>query len=169
MKDTPVTAIDPDALDVEWLEHANTTLEACEALADARYERDMVKVTLDEFRADMDEQLRSRMEKPTDTAVRRARERDPIHRKWVHALVKAERRVGRMEAFVKALDRRCTALENLSRLHGTQYFAGPSAPRDLGAEHKGMGEVMRNRVREKIRREIQVKKPVGKQRSRRTR
>ena len=35
---------------------------------------------------------------------------------------------------LKAFEQRKDALENLVRLHGQQYFAGPKIPRDLPSE-----------------------------------
>ena len=37
---------------------------------------------------------------------------------------------------VYAMHQRKTALENLTRLHGQNYFAGPSEPRELGEAYK---------------------------------
>ena len=53
-----------------------------------------------------------------------------------------------MGAAVRALDQKKSALENLVRLQGQNYFAGPSVPRTIGAEW--VKEVERNGARNRV-------------------
>jgi hypothetical protein len=41
-----------------------------------------------------------------------------------------------LQGAVNAVDHRKDALENLVRLHGLQYFAGPKVPRNLSEERE---------------------------------
>ena len=50
----------------------------------------------------------------------------------------------------KAFDQRKAALENLVKLYGMQYFAGPSEPRDLDIEKAHREKRARIRERKKV-------------------
>jgi hypothetical protein len=52
------------------------------------------------------------------------------------------------------VDHRKSALENLVKLHGQQYFAGPMVPRDLTHEWKNKQQQQKE--------EVEVDKGIGK-------
>ena len=52
---------------------------------------------------------------------------------------------------VRAVDQRKESLENLVRLHGQHYFAGPKIPRDLSSE------VEQHKIRKESNAKIRIK------------
>jgi len=134
------TTLHPNELDIAWLEQSRITkkygklVAYLEALKEYRDER--MKVVW----AEMDKKIRNNpaafgISKLTEgalaAAIRTAPEYKKAHQAYLDALY--EYKMCR-EGAVKAVDHRKTALENLVKLHGQQYFAGPNVPRDLDSE-----------------------------------
>jgi hypothetical protein len=145
--------IDPQALDVEWCKQASLFGKYCVLQADARALSDRRKEALDVVSAKLDQQIRANpakfgIEKITEGAIRAAISLDLTYATANESLQDAQYELEIMGAAVRALDQKKSALENLVRLQGQNYFAGPSVPRDVGAEW--MKEVERNGARDKV-------------------
>lgn len=151
--------IDPDALDVEWLNQPSLFLKYSEACAEARKKLDQAKERLDVVKADLDHRVREDpsvfgVQKVTEAAVSSA---VTVHREYRESYKKyidAKYEFDILSRAVQAFEQRKSALENLVRLHGQGYFAGPKEPRELGMEwkKKASTKVSNEKVRRGIRR-----------------
>jgi len=146
--------IDEDALDVEWLRQAMLMGRYGRLAVEARRVMDLTKERLDVVRAELDRDIRANpakygIEKVTEGVVqntiilaekvRTDEEKKEIamiqpYQDAVRAFIDAKYESEMAQAAVRAVDQKKSALENLVRLHGQQYFAGPSVPRDLSRE-----------------------------------
>jgi hypothetical protein len=152
--------IDPNALDVEWMQQPHLTAKYGEALAHARAETDRAKERLEVVKAEVDRDVRENPReytgsdrKPTEGAIAniviengRVREAEAyyIERRELQNL---------LYAITQAIDAKKSSLENMVRLMGMQYFAGPKEPRDLGKEYgiaKQADKAMRTKSKENI-------------------
>lgn len=130
--------IDPSILDVEWLMQPQLFMKYAEALATAEKRVDRAKEVLDITKAELDSAVRSDPEpytmsdkKPTEGQISNIIAQQPEFKEKLKAFNDARSEVRILIAAVRAFDQRKVALENLVRLHGQSYFAGPLEPRDL--------------------------------------
>lgn len=131
--------IDPTALDVEWLEQPNLMLQYARVAVTARRDADLAKEELEMVKAELDKDIRTNPDKygiakitegvVTNTILLQLEYKEASE-KYINA--KYEQEMSRYAA--QAISDRKDALENLVKLHGMQYFAGPSTPRDLVGE-----------------------------------
>ena len=133
------TAIDPDALDVEWVQQATLMGRYAAHAANMKREMDDAKERLDVVRARLDMAIRANpgqygLEKVTEAAVQSTILLQKEYTEQNEALSTARYEYDMASAAVRAIDTKKTALENLVRLLGASYFAGPKAPRDLSHE-----------------------------------
>lgn len=145
--------IDEGALDVEWLEQPGLMMKYTRVSAQMRMESDLAKERLDVVRAQIDKEIRENpekfgIEKITETVVLNTIVVDLRYRQknkeYLEAKYEAELAMGAVRAF----EQRKEALENLVRLHGTQYFAGPKMPRDITEEaQKRSNKLVKTAVR----------------------
>jgi hypothetical protein len=131
--------IDAEALDLEWLEQPQLMLKYCQHAADMRYKLDAAKEALDLARAELDKEIRTNPErfgigKVTESVVENTILMQPEYREASEAMANAKYESDVAQNAVRAIDQRKDALENLVRLFGLQYFAGPRVPRDLSQE-----------------------------------
>lgn len=138
--------IDEQALDVEWLDQAQRMVKYCRIAAEAHRDMDFAKEELDAVRARLDQAIRADPDAyglspgargaVTEGSIQSAILLDDDYRKSskVYMNLKYENDVA--ASVVRAFDHRKSALENLVRLHGQSYFAGPSIPRDLAEERR---------------------------------
>ena len=131
--------IDETALDVEWLNQPRLCLKYSQELAEAKKEVDQAKEKLDVIRADLDKEIRNNpkkfgMEKITEGAIQSNIVIHNLFRTAETRLTEAKYKSEMIRAAVSAIEHRKDALENLVKLYGQQYFAGPKVPRDLSAE-----------------------------------
>lgn len=133
--------IDEEALDLEWLDQPQRMLEITQLLADAKANMDDAADALDLEVAELDKKIRSNpekydLEKTTDKVVENAiiRQKSYIDAKREYLDARYEYDVAK--GAVQAFEQRKSALENLVKLHGQEYFAGPRVPRDLPKERK---------------------------------
>ena len=128
--------IDDTALDVEWLGQPSLMLKYARHAASARMELDKAKEAVDLAKAELDKEIRSApedfgIEKITEATVIAAIITHDRYKKINEQLILAKFESDIAQGAVRAFDARKDALENLVKLHGQQYFAGPSMPRDL--------------------------------------
>jgi len=131
--------IDPDILDVEWLGQPRLMMEYCVIAAEARRALDTAKESLDLVKAELDKDVRINPEKYDITKITESAVQNTIitQRKYQTAnevLSQARYDFDIANSAVRAVDQRKDALEQLVKLHGQQYFAGPKIPHDLSKE-----------------------------------
>jgi hypothetical protein len=133
--------IDETSLDVEWLNQASLFMKYARYSAEARRKVDEEKQALDIIKAGIDKQMRETpekfgIEKITEGAITAAiltvRQYQTAYQKFLDAKYEADM----ASSAVQAMNQRKDALENLVRLAGQSYFAGPSIPRDLSWERE---------------------------------
>jgi len=133
--------IDVDALDIEWAEQPGLMLKYTKIAAEARMELDESKERLGIVKAGVDLAIRSDPEKfgivkITESAIQSALTLN-IEIKGINTkCLKAAYELEMAQGAVRAMDQRKQALENLVKLHGLQYFAGPKIPRNLSQEYQ---------------------------------
>ena len=131
--------IDETALDVEWLEQPRLMMKYTRYAADTRQEMDLARENLDLVRAELDKKIRNDPDrydlvKITEGAVTNTIIAQPAYKDAMERFLVTKYEYEVAQGAVRAFDQRKSALENLVRLHGQQYFAGPSVPRDLSKE-----------------------------------
>jgi len=133
------TNIDPSQLDVEWLEQSRLTLMYTRHQAEVQREEETAKEKLEFVSAELDKEIRSnpakfKIEKITESVIR-----NTILLSEEYAQANTEYLDARFENNVakgvcRTIDTKKVALENLVKLNGQQYFAGPRSPRDISQE-----------------------------------
>jgi len=144
--------IDESSLDIEWLEQPNLMMKYSVNEADKERERDLSKERLDLIKADLDKEIREDPEyfgisKITETVVANVIISQDEYKDAYHEFLEIQHDYNIAKAAVRAFAQRKDALENLVRLHGQQYFAGPRVPRNLSEER----EKFRNNNNTKVR------------------
>ena len=133
--------IDVDALDVEWADQPSLMLRYTKVAAEARMELDKAKEDLGTVKAEIDLQIREDPEsfgiaKVTESAIQSAIILDDGFNKANEKCLQLAYEFEMAQGAVRAVDQRKQALENLVKLHGLQYFAGPKIPRNLSYEYQ---------------------------------
>jgi len=131
--------IDENGLDVEWLRQPRLMMKYSEIAAQARTQLDRAKEGLDMCKAELARDIRSSpdtygLAKITDSAVESTILNQPEYKEAMEIFIQAKYEVEMAMAAVKSIEQKKGALENLVRLFGLQYFAGPAVPRDLAVE-----------------------------------
>jgi len=131
--------IDPNSLDVEWLEQPNLMLKYGRIAAQTKLDMDKAKEKLEVVKAELDKDIRLNPEKYdiaklTESVVASTILLQPEYKEASEAYIEATYEFNMARYAVQAISDRKDALENLVKLHGMQYFAGPSVPRDLSKE-----------------------------------
>ena len=137
--------IDSEALDIEWLEQAALMMKYTKHSATMRNLADKAKEKLGFVRAEINSAIRRnpekyKIDKVTEGAISEAlllqKEYQTANTNLMDAEFEAEVARGAVVAFSQRKD----ALENLVRLHGQSYFAGPKIPRNLSEERAAKQE-----------------------------
>jgi len=162
--------IDPDALDVDWIDQTNLYYKYSSALNDAISERnnlklqvERVKENFERIKAQLDLEIREdpdsfSIPKITEATVSSAILLDDRYHKAFEEYMNAKNDqniaqdvVNRLYSCTATMEEKKSALEQLVRLLNQQYFSTPSEPRDLSQEyHKKVNE-NKNKAKEKIR------------------
>jgi len=132
-------AIDESALDLEWLGQPALMLKYTQALAKARREVDRLKEKLSVTKAELDQKIRKRpdnfdIEKITETVIQNTIILQVDYQDDMNDLIEAQYEQQMLQGAVSAVDQKKQALENMVKLYGQQYFAGPKVSRDLEQE-----------------------------------
>jgi hypothetical protein len=153
--------IDEDALDIEWLNQPRLMLKYSKISAEAKMEMLLRKENLDLVKADLDKEIRSDPEKfgivkITETAVSNTIISHKLYKEANTTYLQAQYEADIARGAVSAVEHKKDALENLVRLFGQNYFAGPQVPRDLSYEwqqtqkqkttNESVSKVMRRKV-----------------------
>jgi hypothetical protein len=128
--------IDESSLDIEWLNQPMLFMKYSQHSAQMRRKVDEAKQNLDVVKAEVDRDIRENpdkydISKITEGSVSSAILVSANYKKAFKEYLDAKYEADMAQAAVIAFDQRKTALENMVRLHGQQYFAGPKVPRDL--------------------------------------
>jgi len=134
-------SIDESALDVEWLRQPELMMKYGREAAQKRKDMDLAKEKLDLIRSKLDKEIRENPEsrglvKITEAAIQNTILLQPEYQSASNDYISAKYEYEVIMVAVKAMEAKKSALENLVRLHGQQYFAGPKVPRDLEKEWK---------------------------------
>lgn len=133
--------IDDTALDIEWLEQPRKMLQYSKNAAFRRMKLDDAKQALEVVKAEVDKKIRKNpekfgIEKITENVIAATilinQEYQEAYAEYLTAKYESDMASGAVQAF----EQRKSALENLVKLHGQQYFAGPKIPRDLNWERE---------------------------------
>lgn len=152
--------IDENALDVELLEQSSLMVKYSTLLAEAKQERDLAKEALDLTKAEVDRDIRNdpdkyELPKITEPVVSGAILMQDEYQEALKTLHDANFEVNVLQGVVNAIDARKSALENLVKLYGQEYFAGPVTPHDLSELRKERQENLHHRVGKSMRRKKQ--------------
>ncbi len=133
--------IDPEQLDVEIVKQPDIFLYWSEKYVTARSRRDRAEMQLELTKARLDGECREQPElfglkKVTEGAVKAAIECHQDVEDDENKVIEAKEDVNLLEKIVTALDQKKRMLELLVTLHGQQFFAGPSVPRNLSEQWK---------------------------------
>ena len=158
--------IDEEALDLEWLDQPKLFIEIAKKSAEAQFDCDQAKANFDVVCSETEMKIRNnptvyKIEKVTESAVSAVLKQTKEYTDALLKLNEAKRDASILQGAVRAFDQRKTALENMVRLHGQSYFAGPKIPRNLSDERQAK-EAKKARINEKIKnRTIQRKGKEG--------
>ena len=126
-------SINPDALDIEWTKQAHTFFKYAELLAAAKKKVNRIEQKVKVIRSQLLMEAREAGAKNASQEEAYYRTR-PNHQEAKKEWIDAQYEADILDAAVFALHQKKAALENLVRLQGQNYFAGPSVPRDIGKE-----------------------------------
>lgn len=136
-------SLDEDSLDVEWLEQAGLALKYGRHVADLRLEAKQLDERKKVVRSELIKEANAQPEactgkvKPNAADIEAYYYRHPRYQETVNELLEKQHELELAEVAKNEIAfTRKAALENLVRLHGQQYFAGPSVPRDLSQERQ---------------------------------
>lgn len=129
-------AIDPEQLDVECAEQADRFFKWAERLVEAAVNLEREEFDLEVLEARLQLEAREYPERfniknITETAIKSAVKSCAKYVDAYRVYLDAKREKLLLEKAVGAMDMRKRMLESLIDLFGREYFAGPSAPRDL--------------------------------------
>lgn len=132
-------AIDGEALDQEWLRQPSIMMEYCKHSAKCQMELDASKEMLDVVKAGLDKAIRENPErydinKVTETVIMNTVIVQEAYTEAYGEYLKVKYEADIAKAAVRAIEQRKDALENLVRLYGQQYFAGPKMPLEINRE-----------------------------------
>ena len=131
--------IDPNALDVEWLQQPELMRRYTRHCAKMERLKNTAKEALDVGKAEIEKAVRSDpdkygLPKATEAAIQSAILLQPRYQELSEAHINARYEYEIAKGAVNAMDQKKSALENLVKLLGQSYFAGPKAPRNLVKE-----------------------------------
>jgi len=132
--------IDPDNLDVEWLNQPNIFMEYAELSARAEYEAKRAEEKVKTIRSEIILEVQQNPDlvpegKATAQATEAYFRTKPEYKEAKRAMHEAYYNAQILANAVSAFHQRRVALENLVKLQGQGYFAGPTEPRNLGLEY----------------------------------
>lgn len=128
--------IDENALDYEFLEQPVLMARYSRLLAEAQRDRDLAKESLDLVKAQISSDIRDDpnkydLEKITVDAVNSCVLQEKDYQTARQKVTDTEYEVSVLFGVISAINHRKSSLENLAKLHGQNYFAGPQVPHDL--------------------------------------
>jgi len=149
--------IDEQSLDIEWLEQPRLMLKYARHASEAKKKLDQAKEKLDLVKSELDREIRMNpdefdLAKVTDSAVSATIPTCAKYKDASEAFIQAKFEADIAMNAVYAFNARKDALENLVKLYGQQYFAGPKMPRDITWERQAHAEKVNAGVASKLKR-----------------
>jgi hypothetical protein len=131
--------IDETALDIELLNQSQLVSKYGFQLAEARLNLELKKENLEITRAELDTKIRRdpdkfEINKITETVISNTIINSEQYQIANKQYLKAKFDVDANKVALDAIQAKGDSLTNLVRLHGQQYFAGPTIPRDIQKE-----------------------------------
>ena len=131
--------IDETALDLEWLDQPKLMMFYTGVEAKAKKRLDEARESLTIIRAELDFKIRQspadyNLDKVTETSIGNCIVLQDEYKDAQTEVIECQYEVNMAIGAVRSFDHRKTALENLVKLYGQQYFAGPKVPRDIFEE-----------------------------------
>lgn len=132
--------IDVEALDAEWLDHSRRMFVYCSHAAESHRDMDFSKERLDVVKAEIDQRVRANPDQYglspgsrgiTEGSIQSTVLTQPEYQEATRDYLQKKYEYEVAQGAVRAFDHRKSALENLVRLHGQSYFAGPAVPHEL--------------------------------------
>lgn len=147
--------IDDSILDIEWLEQPALMFKYSKQASEAKKEYDEAKDKLDYVKAQLDSQIRKDpssfgVEKITETVVTNTIILQQEYADQQELVLNAKFNFDIVRGATDAVNARKDALENMVKLYGMQYFAGPKVPHDLTNMRKRKAEVNEKRASKQV-------------------
>lgn len=135
--------IDEHRLEKEWCEQAPLFHKYALLLAEARRKYDELKNELSVTAAELDNAIRADPDsfdipKVTETGIKNAILQQDIYQKLIEQQIAAQHEVNVLDAMVRALEQRRSALKCLVELRISDYYAEPTLSRDNNAAYEEM-------------------------------
>ena len=152
--------IDPSQLDIEAVQQAELFFKYAEQAVKAKSKAEKLKFKLEVTEANLSLDCRANPEdfglvKPTENAIASAIKSNDKYIKLHNEYLDACEEYSMCDKMVNALEQKKRMIEVLVTLHGQQYFAGPSVPRDIIQTWKDHQENLERRVNEKQKRRLE--------------
>ena len=133
--------IDDASLDLECLDQASLFMKYAKISAEAKRNLEETKQILDIKKAEIDKSIREnpdkyKIEKVTEGSIQSAILSDLYYQNTYQDVIDAKYEADMAQNAVNAMIQRKDMLEQLIKLHGQSYFAGPNVPRDLSKERE---------------------------------
>lgn len=149
--------IDETSLDVEWLDQPVLFMKYAKHSAEKDKEKDEAKEQLELCKAELDKEIRSfpdrfGIEKITDKVVENTILLQPDYKEASANFIQARFEWMVAKGAVDAFNQRKEALENLVKLNGQSYFAGPQVPRNLHEQRELRQKEINSRIGKKMER-----------------
>lgn len=148
--------IDPEQLDVEAATQAELFFKWAERYVESEGAMDRAKTRMEAIEARLSLRVRKHpeeygLDKVTDPSVKQVVLCDDKYKEAKEDYHKKKETCRWMEEARWAMEQRKRMIEILVTLHGQQYFAGPSTPRDLVSAYKENSQRREERANEKQR------------------
>jgi len=145
--------IDPGQLDLEACRQASLFFKWAERAIEAKAIADKLKFSVDVTQAKVQAVIRDDppkygIGKITEAAINAAVQIHPDYTKAQDTYLDARKAASLLDVARETMEQRKRMIEILVTLHGQQYFAGPSTPRDLVSDWKQYQEGISNKVTE---------------------
>lgn len=149
--------IDETMLDVEWLEQPSLFMKYARHAALKEKEKDETKEQFELCKAELDKEIRSfpdrfGLEKITDKVVENTILLQPDYKEASENFLQAKFEWMVAKGAVDSFNQRKEALENLVKLNGQSYFAGPQVPRNLHEQRELRQKEINSRIGRKMER-----------------
>lgn len=156
-------SIDPGQLDLECTQQPDLFFKWAERAVEAKKALDNAKFNLEVLEANLAIKIRRNpinysLHKLTDTGVKTAIQNHPRYKEAYGRYLDIKGDSLLLDKAVEAMEQKKRMLEVLITLHGQEYFAGPSTPRNLVSAWKEAHEAQEKRLLERQREVIRGRK-----------
>lgn len=150
-------SIDESALDIEWLEQPSLMMKYGIHRADLQLAVERAKERIEIVKAELDKEIRAdpdlfEIPKVSESAITNTILLQSEYQEAKGTYLNLKHELDYAWAASNAIDSKKSALENLVKLHGQQYFAGPKMPRELRKEREIKQEDANRGVGNKLKR-----------------